>query len=193
MTFENLTVAENFIDPDSKLSGPKDQKNNKKRLVGFIWKCEEQFRPAQQPGNTTAIGVGAQALLIAPLSYTATRDPPPNHSGDSVPWGRASSSASCWDLSCWAGTAGSGSCPRGQAAGWEGSWGSPGNTGAAHLSPATHTDRSARDRDRKCRRPKTRVSKTHLSLPLLSHVSINEAGGELLRETQHCNKWCHRV
>lgn len=30
-------------------------------------------------------------------------------------------------------------------------------------------------------------------LPLLSHVSINEAGGELLRETQHHIQWCYRV
>ena len=148
-TFENLTIAENFIDPDSNTFWTKgskkkdwlDSSESVRKGSGLLNSrdhcCHQRL--------STSLGHRSPELH-SPASgaeTVSTRDPSPSHSGHSVPWGRASSSESCWDLSCWAGTAGSGSCPRGRAAGWEGSWGSPGNTGAAHLSPAKHTERSA--------------------------------------------------
>lgn len=73
MTFENLTLAENFIDPDSNTFWTKGFKKKKKNAGGIHVKAQGTIPGLlKQPGNSAAVGVGVQALLISPPSYTAS-------------------------------------------------------------------------------------------------------------------------
>lgn len=146
---------------------------------------------ATQPAAMWKLTLPVKHVPVIPAPHPApwapralpTQDPSPSCALETaVPWGRASSSASCWGLSYWAGTAGSGSCPRRRAAGWEGSSGSPGNTGAAHLSPAKH-DRAlnAGDGDRTRGKAPNPIF-GHL---LLHPVAMYNAVGNPVRETQN--------